>query len=96
MWYICDDGKSGFVFFVYYYGYSVIDIWVGKCDVFVVFWIEDILVLLFFIIKGVVLILMYILVDCGVLEYDQLVCYYWLEFGVNGKGGISIWYLLIY
>lgn len=45
----------------------------------------DIGVMVFFVIKGLVVMVIYCLVDCGFLFYDVLVVEYWFEFGVNGK-----------
>ncbi|MGC1510518.1 serine hydrolase domain-containing protein [Ketobacter sp.] len=94
MRHIRDDGKSGSALSVYHHGHSVIDIWAGKRDASAAPWTEDTLALSFSTTKGVVSTLMHILVDRGVLEYDQPVCHYWPEFGANGKGGISIRHLL--
>lgn len=48
-------------------------------------WCLEMFVFFFFIIKGVVFILFYILVDYGYFCYDDLVSKYWLEFGQKLK-----------
>ncbi|AUM14443.1 serine hydrolase domain-containing protein [Ketobacter alkanivorans] len=91
---ISDDGRSGAALAVYHQGQSVVDIWAGKRDHDGNPWLEDTLALSFSTTKGVASVMMHILVDRGLIEYDRPVSYYWPEFHGAGKHDITIRHLL--
>lgn len=88
------DERSGSALAVYFQGRSVVDIWAGKRDHQGNPWLEDTLALSFSTTKGVASVMMHILVDKGLIEYDKPVAYYWPEFQGAGKQEITIRHLL--
>ncbi|MBA57383.1 MAG: serine hydrolase [Pseudomonadales bacterium] len=91
---IPEDGRSGAALAVYYQGKSVVDIWAGKRDKAGNPWLEDTLALSFSTTKGVASVMLHMLVDRGLIEYDKPVAFYWPEFKGAGKGEITIRHLL--
>ena len=91
---IPEDGRSGAALAVYFQGRSVVDIWAGKRDQNGNPWLEDTLALSFSTTKGVASVMMHILVDQGLIEYDKPVAHYWPEFKGAGKDEITIRHLL--
>ncbi|MEN8669908.1 MAG: serine hydrolase domain-containing protein [Ketobacter sp.] len=88
------DERSGSALAVYFQGRSVVDVWAGKRDHQGNPWLEDTLALSFSTTKGVASVMMHILVDKGLIEYDKPVAYYWPEFQGAGKQEITIRHLL--
>lgn len=91
---IPEDGRSGAALSVYYQGKGVVDIWAGKRDKQGNPWLEDTLALSFSTTKGVASVMMHILADRGLIEYDRPVAFYWPEFKGSGKDEITIRHLL--
>lgn len=91
---IPEDGRSGAALAVYYQGKSVVDIWAGKRDKEGNPWLEDTLALSFSTTKGVASVMLHMLVDRGLIEYDKPVSFYWPEFKGDGKDEITIRHLL--
>lgn len=54
--------------------------WVGW-----VLWLVDFVLMVFLVIKGMMVMVIYWLVDWGLIDYEVFVVEYWLVFGVNGK-----------
>ena len=88
------DDRSGSALTVYFQGRSVVDIWAGKRDQQGNPWLEDTLALSFSTTKGVASVMLHMLVDQGLIEYDKPVSYYWPEFHGSGKQEITIRHLL--
>jgi len=91
---IPEDGRSGAALAVYLRGEPVLDIWAGRRDHAGNPWLEDTLALSFSTTKGVASLMMHVLVDRGLIEYDKPVSYYWPEFREAGKADITIYHLL--
>ena len=79
---------------VYHRGQCVVDIWGGSRNENLDPWQQDTLSISFSTSKGIITTLIHILVDKGLLEYDDKVSTYWPEFAQNGKSEITIRQLL--
>jgi CubicO group peptidase (beta-lactamase class C family) len=75
---------------VYHDGECVVDIWGGVRDRRGTPWAEDTMAPSFSTTKGVAATLMHIMVDRGLLDYDDKVADYWPEFAQAGKERITI------
>jgi CubicO group peptidase (beta-lactamase class C family) len=75
---------------VYHRGKVVLDLWGGARDEWGTPWDESTLAPSFSTTKGVTSTLMHILVDRGLLEYDDPVAMYWPEFAQAGKEKITL------
>lgn len=75
---------------IYHRGEKVVDCWAGTRDVEGNPWEEDTLSISYSTSKGVVSTLLHVLVDRGLLDYDDPVAEYWPEFGQAGKGDITV------
>ncbi|MAR91325.1 MAG: serine hydrolase domain-containing protein [Pseudomonadota bacterium] len=91
---IADDGRSGAALAVYHQGACVVDIWAGYRDKQGNPWLEDTIALSFSTTKGVASVMLHMLVDQGLIEYDKPVAYYWPEFHGAGKQDITVRHLL--
>uniref|UniRef100_A0A914VQA1 Beta-lactamase-related domain-containing protein n=1 Tax=Plectus sambesii TaxID=2011161 RepID=A0A914VQA1_9BILA len=86
---------EGAAFCVYLDGEKVIDIWGGYADSSSHRrWKSDTMTTCFSSTKGVAAICFAMLVDRGLVSYDDLVAKHWPEFGKNGKENITIKTLL--
>ncbi|HEB91008.1 MAG TPA: class A beta-lactamase-related serine hydrolase [Deltaproteobacteria bacterium] len=75
---------------VYHEGRKVVDLWGGVRDENDRPWREDTMAMSFSTSKGITSTLLHILVDRGLLRYDDPVARYWPEFAAEGKGTISV------
>jgi CubicO group peptidase (beta-lactamase class C family) len=75
---------------IYHRGEKVVDCWGGSRDLAGNPWQEDTLALSYSTSKGVTSTLMHVLVDRGLLDYDDPVCRYWPEFAQAGKADITV------
>ncbi len=75
---------------VYHRGRPVVDIWAGKRAPGGKRWEHDTMAMSFSTTKGVASTLLHILVDRGVLDYDDPVAKHWPEFAQAGKQGITV------
>ncbi|XP_071489102.1 beta-lactamase domain-containing protein 2-like [Diadema antillarum] len=90
-----DSRTDGSAFAAYYRGEKVVDIWGGYADVeSQQKWKQDTVTMAFSSTKGVAAVCLAILVDRGLLDYDQTVATYWPEFAQKGKENITVRHLL--
>lgn len=75
---------------VYHRGKCVVDIWGGHRNGEGAPWEEATLAQSFSTTKGVASTVLHILVDRGLLDYDEYVCTYWPEFAQEGKERITV------
>jgi CubicO group peptidase (beta-lactamase class C family) len=75
---------------VYHRGRCVVDLWGGVRDRDGRAWQSDTMAPSYSTTKGVASTLIHILVDRGVLDYEDRVAKHWPEFAQNGKGGITL------
>ncbi len=75
---------------VYHRGEKVLDLWGGERDEWGTPWDEGTLAPSFSTTKGVASTLMHILVDRGLIDYDDPVAKHWPEFGQAGKENITL------
>jgi CubicO group peptidase (beta-lactamase class C family) len=75
---------------VYHRGRCVADLWGGVRDRRGRPWLGDTMAPSFSTTKGVAATLVHILVDRGVLDYDDRVAKHWPEFAQNGKGQVTV------
>jgi CubicO group peptidase (beta-lactamase class C family) len=75
---------------VYHRGRCVVDLWGGVRDRDGQPWLEDTMAPSFSTTKGVASTLVHILVDRGLLDYEDRVVKHWPEFAQNGKGNITL------
>jgi len=74
---------------VYHRGVPVVDVWAGMADRGIR-WERDTMAPSFSTTKGVAATALHIMVDRGLLDYDDRVCRYWPEFAQAGKGDITV------
>jgi len=79
---------------VYHRGRCVVDIHGGQRDAEGTPWAADTMAVSFSTTKGVVATLLHILVDRGLLDYDDPVARHWPEFAAKGKESITVRHLL--
>lgn len=79
---------------VYHKGKCVVDIWGGTRNHDGEAWKSDTLSLSFSTTKGVASTLLHVLVDEGLIHYDDPVSHYWPEFGQRSKQPITVRQLL--
>jgi len=75
---------------IYHRGECVVDVWGGSQDAAGEPWREDTMAPSFSTTKGVASTLLHIMVDRGVLDYDDLVAKHWPEFAQAGKEEITV------
>ena len=75
---------------VYHRGQKVVDLWGGERDEWGASWTEDTMSPSFSTTKGVASTTVHILVDRGLLDYDDPVAKHWPEFAQSGKEGITV------
>jgi CubicO group peptidase (beta-lactamase class C family) len=88
------SGRGGAAVCVYHRGEKVVDCWGGARDENGSAWQEDTLALSYSTSKGVASTLMHILVDRGLMDYEDPVCEVWPEFAAAGKREITLRHLL--
>lgn len=79
---------------VYHNGRKVVDVWGGKRDRAGRPWEQDTLSISFSTTKGVTATLLHMMVDRGLLHYDDPVAKHWPEFAEGGKDEITVRHLL--
>jgi CubicO group peptidase (beta-lactamase class C family) len=79
---------------VYHRGELVVDLWGGTRDESGRPWESDTLALSYSTTKGVVSTLLHMMVDRGLLDYDEPVARYWPEFAQCGKERITVRHVL--
>jgi CubicO group peptidase (beta-lactamase class C family) len=87
-------GRGGAAVCVYHQGECVVDMWGGSKDAAGTPWQEDTMSVSFSTTKGVTATALHILVDRGLLDYDDPVAKYWPEFAQAGKERITVRHLL--
>ncbi len=75
---------------VYHEGQKVVDVWGGVRDEDDRPWREDTMAMSFSTSKGVTSTLIHMLVDRGLIRYDDPIATYWPEFSAAGKEAISV------
>jgi CubicO group peptidase (beta-lactamase class C family) len=75
---------------VYHRGRPVVDAWAGERDDEGRPWQADTMAMSFSTSKGVLATLLHVLVDRGLLDYDDRVAHHWPAFGQGGKEGITV------
>lgn len=86
--------RGGAAVCVYHRGECVVDIWGGSKDAAGTPWQADTMSVSFSTTKGVTATALHILVDRGLLDYDDPVAKHWPEFAQAGKERITIRHLL--
>ncbi|MEM7408938.1 MAG: serine hydrolase domain-containing protein [Myxococcota bacterium] len=84
------SGPGGAALCVYHRGEKVVDCWAGTRNLDGDPWEEDTLSLSYSTSKGVASTLLHMLVDRGLLDYDDPVAAHWPEFAQGGKAEITI------
>ncbi len=79
---------------VYHRGQRVVDIWGGSRDARQRPWRSDTMAPSFSTTKGVASTLLHMMVDRGLLDYDDRVCEHWPEFAQAGKEEITVRHVL--
>lgn len=75
---------------IYHRGEKVVDLWGGERDEWGTAWQEGTLAPSFSTTKGVASTLMHILVDRGLIDYDDPVAMHWPEFAQAGKENVTL------
>jgi CubicO group peptidase (beta-lactamase class C family) len=75
---------------VYHRGACVVDLWGGSRDAAGRPWTRDTMAPSFSITKGIASTLLHVMVDRGLLDYDDRVATYWPEFAQAGKADVTI------
>jgi CubicO group peptidase (beta-lactamase class C family) len=89
-----ERSQGGAAVCVYHRGKPVVDLWGGKRDRAGRPWSEDTMSPSFSTTKGVASTMLHILVDRGLLDYDDRVARYWPEFAQAGKAEITVRHVL--
>ena len=84
------SGRGGSAVCVYLRGECVVDLWAGTRDDEGNPWQGDTLAFSYSTTKGVLATLVHILVDRGMVDYDDPVAMHWPEFGQRGKEHITL------
>jgi CubicO group peptidase (beta-lactamase class C family) len=79
---------------VYHHGECVVDVWGGVTNRARAPWRADTMAPSFSTTKGVAATLLHVLVDRGLLDYDDRVADYWPEFAQGGKDRITVRHVL--
>ncbi len=88
------ESKGGGAVCVYHRGECVVDLWGGERDKAGRAWRADTMSPSFSTTKGVAATLVHMMVDRGLLEYDDPVASYWPEFGQEGKERVTVRHVL--
>src|SRR5215470_16881904 len=86
--------RGGAAVCVYHHGEKVVDIWGGVKDAAGTPWQADTMSVSFSTTKGVTATALHMLVDRGLLDYDDPVAKYWPEFASAGKERVTVRHLL--
>lgn len=84
------NSRGGAAVAVYHHGRCVVDLWGGQRDDAGTPWQRDTMAPSFSTTKGVASTLLHIMVDRGLLDYDDCVARYWPEFAQAGKASITV------
>ena len=84
------SSNGGAAVCVYHRGEKVVDLWGGTQDEHGTPWRADTLSVSYSTTKGVASTLLHVLVDRGMLDYDEPVARYWPEFAASGKEKITV------
>ncbi len=87
---VVETSPGGAAVCVYHRGERVVDLWGGVRDSSRRPWLADTMSPSFSTTKGMASTLLHIMVDRGLLDYDDLVCKHWPEFGQAGKERITV------
>ena len=79
---------------VYHRGRCVVDLWGGRRDKDGRAWHRETMAPSFSTTKGVASTLMHMMVDRGLVDYDERVAHYWPEFAQAGKSKITVRHVL--
>jgi len=86
---------DGAAYAVCHRGKIVVDLWGGYSDKASLRpWKQDTMTTVFSTTKGVAALVVAVLVDRGLLNYDDLVIKYWPEFGKHGKANVTVKWLV--
>ncbi|MCP3986773.1 MAG: beta-lactamase family protein [bacterium] len=85
-----DGSVGGAAVCVYHRGRCVADLWGGVRDAAGQPWLEETMSPSFSTTKGVASTLLHIMVDRGLLDYDDCVAQHWPEFAAAGKAEITV------
>lgn len=85
-----DASGGGAAVCVYHEGRKVVDLWGGVRDEDERPWSRDTMAMSFSTSKGITSTLIHILVDRGLIRYDDPIARHWPEFAEGGKGKISV------
>ncbi len=88
------DSRGGAALTVYHHGRCVVDLWGGCRDADGGRWQRDTMAPSFSTTKGVASTLLHIMVDRGLLDYDDPVARHWPEFAQAGKDAITVRHVL--
>lgn len=83
-------GPGGAALCIYHRGRKVVDLWGGTTDATGALWNADTASVSYSTTKGVASTLLHILVDKGLVDYDEPVAKHWPEFAYAGKEKITI------
>ncbi len=84
------DQDGGAAVCVYHRGRCVADLWGGTTDAAGAPWRRETMAPSFSTTKGVAATLLHVLVDRGLLDYDDRVARFWPEFAQSGKAAITV------
>lgn len=83
-------GHGGAALCVFHRGRKVVDLWGGTTDAAGARWASDTASMSYSTTKGVASTLLHVLVDKGLLDYDEPVSKHWPEFAYAGKEKITV------
>ena len=87
---IPSPGPGGAALCIYHRGRKVVDLWGGTADASGTPWTSDTASVSYSTTKGVASTLLHVLVDKGLVDYDEPVSKHWPEFAHSGKETITI------
>ncbi|GFO13393.1 beta-lactamase domain-containing protein 2-like [Plakobranchus ocellatus] len=88
---LASGAEGGASFSVHHQGQVLVDIWGGRADPTTgALWQRDTLSQAWSCTKGLAAVSLAMLVDRGLLDYEELVTKYWPEFHQNGKDNITV------
>ncbi|MCP5056324.1 MAG: beta-lactamase family protein [bacterium] len=85
-----DGSVGGAAVCIYHRGHCVVDLWGGVRDAAGQPWLKETMSPSFSTTKGVASTLLHIMVDRGLLDYDDRVAKHWPEFAAAGKAEITV------
>ncbi|MFN2376547.1 MAG: serine hydrolase domain-containing protein [Candidatus Binatia bacterium] len=87
---IPSPGPGGAALCIFHRGRKVVDLWGGTVDATGARWNADTASMSYSTTKGVASTLLHVLVDKGLLDYDEPVARHWPEFAYGGKQKITV------